>query len=82
MDWLWSLLVSLALGAVAGFVAGKIMKSEGGLLRNIILGVLGGFVGSGLASIIGIGGGFVVNLVIAIAGSCLLLWLFNKFVKK
>lgn len=81
MEWLWHLLVSAALGAVAGFVAGKIMKDEGGLLRNIVLGVLGGFVGSGLASLIGIGGGWIVNLLIAIAGACLLLWLYRKLAR-
>lgn len=81
MEWLWHLLVSVALGGVAGFFAGKIMKDEGSLVRNIVLGILGGFVGSGLASLIGLGGGWIVNLLIAIAGSCLLLWLYNKFAK-
>ena len=31
-----NILVSLLIGAVAGWLAGKLMKSEGSLLRNII----------------------------------------------
>ena len=38
------LLVSLALGALAGWIAGKIMKSSHGLLMNIILGLVGGLI--------------------------------------
>lgn len=39
------LLYSLLIGAVAGWLAGKLMKGGGfGLLINIILGVLGGVV--------------------------------------
>ncbi|MEM9687576.1 MAG: hypothetical protein AAF934_11745 [Bacteroidota bacterium] len=40
------LLYSLLIGAIAGWLAGKIMKGGGfGLLINIILGVIGGVVG-------------------------------------
>ena len=35
------LLVSLAIGAVAGWLASIIMGSKGGLLKNIILGIVG-----------------------------------------
>ncbi|WP_420573235.1 GlsB/YeaQ/YmgE family stress response membrane protein [Kordia sp.] len=39
------LLYSLLIGAVAGWLAGKLMKGGGfGLLVNIILGILGGVV--------------------------------------
>jgi uncharacterized membrane protein YeaQ/YmgE (transglycosylase-associated protein family) len=36
------LLIALAIGAVAGFLAGKIMKGRGfGLIGNIIVGIVG-----------------------------------------
>lgn len=39
------LLYSLLIGAVAGWLAGQLMKGGGfGLLINIILGIIGGFV--------------------------------------
>ena len=37
------LLTGLIVGAIAGWLAGKFMNNEGSLLRNIILGVVGGF---------------------------------------
>src|SRR6516225_7130332 len=43
------LLVALIIGAVAGWLAGQIMKGSGyGLIGDIIIGVIGGFVGSWL----------------------------------
>lgn len=42
MSWLWALII----GGVAGWLAGAIMdSSRGGLLFNIVLGILGGIVG-------------------------------------
>ena len=46
---------SLLVGALAGYIAGRIMGSETSTLRNIVLGILGGFVGSILFGLIGIG---------------------------
>jgi uncharacterized membrane protein YeaQ/YmgE (transglycosylase-associated protein family) len=41
------LLVALVVGAVAGWLAGQIMKGSGfGLIGDIIIGVIGGFVGN------------------------------------
>lgn len=45
MNWIWALVI----GAVAGWLAGAIMdSSRGGILFNIVLGILGGIVGSWL----------------------------------
>ena len=41
-------------GALAGFLAGKIMKSSNGLIANVILGIVGSFVGGWLAGQLGI----------------------------
>ena len=49
------LVYSLLIGAVAGWLAGKIMKGGGfGLLLNIVLGVIGGLVGGWLFRTLGI----------------------------
>ncbi|MCH2230107.1 MAG: GlsB/YeaQ/YmgE family stress response membrane protein [Crocinitomicaceae bacterium] len=40
-------LISVLCGAIAGWLASKIMHSKsGGILLNIILGILGGYVGN------------------------------------
>ncbi|MGN0507383.1 MAG: GlsB/YeaQ/YmgE family stress response membrane protein [Lachnospiraceae bacterium] len=76
-------ILNLVLGGVAGWLAGKIMKSEGGLIRNVILGVLGGVVGSLLLGIIGISGsGIIGGLIVSVLGACLLIWVVDKFFKK
>ncbi len=46
-------LLYLALGAVAGWLAGHIMRGGGfGLLWNIIIGIIGGFIGGWLMSLL------------------------------
>ena len=38
------LIINILLSALAGWIAGKIMKSEGGFIRNAIIGAIGGTV--------------------------------------
>ena len=40
---LWNLIWSILVGALVGWIAGIIMKSKGGFVRNAIMGILGGF---------------------------------------
>ncbi|MCK6581361.1 MAG: GlsB/YeaQ/YmgE family stress response membrane protein [Anaerolineae bacterium] len=47
-----NIIVWLIVGAIAGWLAGIVMKSRQGLLTNIILGIVGSFVG-----------GFVLTLI-------------------
>ena len=64
----------IIIGAIAGWLAGKIMDSEGGLLRNIILGVFGGGVGSSLLGTIGIQGNVTIgNILVSVVGACVLI---------
>ena len=39
---IFGFLWTLFLGGLAGWIAGKLMGSEGGMVRNIILGLIGG----------------------------------------
>ena len=39
---LYDILVTIVIGAVSGWLAGFIMNSKGSLIRNIILGIIGG----------------------------------------
>ena len=50
-----AILIFLAVGAVAGWLAGKIMKGGGsGLLGNMLVGVIGAVVGGFLFNLLGI----------------------------
>ncbi len=51
------LVVSLLVWGASGYFAGQLLRGEGyGLLGNILLGIVGGFVGSLLVTIFGITG--------------------------
>ena len=68
------LLIAIAIGAVAGFLASKIMGSKGGLLRNIIMGIIGGIVGSFILGLVGISGsGYIGTIVVSVIGACLVI---------
>jgi uncharacterized membrane protein YeaQ/YmgE (transglycosylase-associated protein family) len=77
MGFIWFLVI----GAVAGWLAGQFMRGNGfGLLGDIIVGVIGAFIGgylwpSGLA----IGGGLVGRLIVAFIGAVLLLFIVRLF---
>ena len=76
------LIVSLAIGGVCGFAANKLMKGRtDSIPRNVILGLVGGVVGGWLGSLLGIGGGWVTSILLAIGGSCLVVWVCNKLFK-
>ena len=70
------LIMFLVIGAVAGWLAGKLMKGGGfGLVVNIVVGVIGAFIGGSLFSALGISaGGFIGSLVTATVGALVLLW--------
>ncbi|MBR3770778.1 MAG: GlsB/YeaQ/YmgE family stress response membrane protein [Clostridium sp.] len=77
------LLISLLLGALSGFIAGKIMNSKGGFLRNMILGLVGSVVGSLVLGLIGFSGhGLIGNTIVSVVGACLLIAGGNAIAKK
>ena len=73
---------SLLIGALAGYIAGRIMGSETSTLRNIVLGILGSFVGEFLFGLIGIHAtGSISSFVISVLGACVCIWVDNKLFK-
>ncbi len=78
------ILVSLVIGALAGWIAGKIMNKGMGLLVCIIVGVIGGFLGSGVFGLRGLSGSgsFWGQLLVGTIGSVLLLFILSLFRKK
>lgn len=74
----------MLLGAVAGWLAGNLMRGGGfGLLWNIIIGIIGGFIGGWLMSLIGIQkAGLLWELIVAVIGAVVLLFVISLFKKK
>lgn len=78
---MWNLIVTIVLGALIGWVASIIMKSNLTLLWSILLGVGGSVVGKFLAGLIGIHGSGIGGFIISVAGACLLVFLARKLKK-
>jgi uncharacterized membrane protein YeaQ/YmgE (transglycosylase-associated protein family) len=72
-----SLITFLAIGAVAGWLAGLIMKGAGfGLIGNIVVGIIGAFVGGFLANVLGLSAsGLLGSILLATLGAVVLLFL-------
>ena len=75
---IWSIIV----GGLIGWLAGKLMNSKGGLLRNILLGIVGSGVGNWLAGAIGlVARGSLGSVLIGLGGACVGIlvcrWLFK-----
>ncbi|WP_300615608.1 GlsB/YeaQ/YmgE family stress response membrane protein [Dokdonella sp.] len=71
-----SILVFLVVGAVAGWLAGQIVKGHGfGLVGNIVVGIVGAFIAGWLLPMVGlaIGGGIVAAIINALIGAVILL---------
>ena len=71
-----ALLIFLIVGAIAGWLAGLIVRGVGfGLIGNIIVGIVGAFIAGWLLPRIGIsiGGGFVRDIINAVIGAVILL---------
>lgn len=66
---------ALIIGALAGLIAEMIMKTQQGLLMNIVFGILGAVVLNALLfAVFGTTlGGWIGQLVVAAAGACLLI---------
>ena len=71
------IILSLILGCLAGFCAGKLMKGGGfGIIMNCVLGLFGGVLGGWLFSLLGVEwGGLLGQLGTAIVGAVAILWI-------
>jgi uncharacterized membrane protein YeaQ/YmgE (transglycosylase-associated protein family) len=70
------ILVWIIFGALVGWIASMIMKTEGGLLPDIVLGIVGSIIGGIIMRALGQGGngGFnLYNILISVLGACILI---------
>jgi uncharacterized membrane protein YeaQ/YmgE (transglycosylase-associated protein family) len=73
----FEMLITICVGIIAGFLAGKIMKGAGyGILVDLLLGLVGGVIGGWLFGMLGIGGGGIIwSILVATVGAVILVWL-------
>jgi uncharacterized membrane protein YeaQ/YmgE (transglycosylase-associated protein family) len=73
-----ALIVLIIVGAIAGWLAGQIVKGMGfGLIGNIVVGIVGAFIGTWLLGFLGIsiGGGIIASVINATIGAVVLLFI-------
>jgi uncharacterized membrane protein YeaQ/YmgE (transglycosylase-associated protein family) len=77
------LIAWLVVGAIAGWLAGYLVKGDEGLgvLGHIVLGIVGGLVGGFLAGLV-TGGDYitginVTTIVVAVIGAVIVVWAWN-----
>jgi uncharacterized membrane protein YeaQ/YmgE (transglycosylase-associated protein family) len=72
----YGIIAWLVIGAIAGWLAGQVVKGGGfGLLVDIIVGIVGAVIGGFLAGALGIstGGGIIGSIIVAFIGAVILL---------
>ena len=70
------IIVWLIIGAIAGWIAGALVKGGGfGLIGDIVVGIVGALIGGWLAGALGlsIGSGFIASVITAVIGAVILL---------
>ena len=76
-----NILIWIVLGAIAGWIAGIVMKSDRGLLEDIILGIVGSFVGGFVFNLMGQSGvtGFnLYSILVSAVGAMIVIFIGRK----
>src|ERR1041384_6604674 len=69
-------IAAIIIGGIAGWLAEQFMKSDMGLLMNIVLGIVGAAGASAIFRFFGIAfGGWLGYLIAGFIGACLLIWI-------
>ena len=76
MHWLWFLII----GAVAGWLAGKLTRGHGfGLVGDLVVGILGALLGGFIFRLVGVASfGLIGSLITATVGAVVLLWIVRR----
>lgn len=70
------ILIWIIFGALVGWIASMIMKTGGGLVFDIAVGIIGALVGGLIMNLLGqsgVGGFNLYSLLVAILGACVLI---------
>ncbi|MGH6664310.1 MAG: GlsB/YeaQ/YmgE family stress response membrane protein [Pseudolabrys sp.] len=73
-----SIIVILIIGLIAGWLAGKLMGGGFGLIGDIVIGVIGAFIGNWLWGVLhlpGLGPWWLTAIIVSTVGACILLFI-------
>lgn len=79
---------TILIGGIAGWIAEKLTKSDHGLITNIIIGIVGSYLGAFLANVVGLQlgqifqGWFWGNLIVAVVGAVVLITVYRMIKNK
>jgi uncharacterized membrane protein YeaQ/YmgE (transglycosylase-associated protein family) len=74
------MLAAIVIGGIAGWLAEQFMKSNIGMLMNIVLGIVGAIVANAILSVFGIVlGGWIGYLIAGFVGACILIAIARMF---
>jgi uncharacterized membrane protein YeaQ/YmgE (transglycosylase-associated protein family) len=75
-----SILGALVIGVLAGWIAEQVMGRSHGLITNLVVGIIGAFMGAFIADALDIGyAGFIGSLLVSTVGAIVLLALVGMF---
>ena len=71
---------TIFVGLIAGWLAEKFMKIDMPAWQNLILGLCGGLLGSGVLELLGANSatGIISGILVAFLGACLIVWAWEK----
>jgi uncharacterized membrane protein YeaQ/YmgE (transglycosylase-associated protein family) len=71
-------IMTIIIGALAGWIAEKVMKFDTGLVMNMVLGIAGALLGNFALGLLNIGlAGILGQLIVAVAGACVLIMVYR-----
>ncbi len=81
---MFRLIIDLFVGAVSGTIAANLMGIDSSnMVRNAVLGLVGGIAFSFVGGLIGIGGTNIIgHIICAVIGACLIVYLYRRFIEK
>jgi uncharacterized membrane protein YeaQ/YmgE (transglycosylase-associated protein family) len=75
-----SIIGALVIGILAGWIAEQIMGREHGMITNLVVGIVGAFLGAFIANAVGFGfAGFSGSLIVSTVGAIVLLAIVGMF---
>ena len=81
------IVMAILIGAVSGWLATIVMKTKGNIIKYIVLGILGGFVGGYLFGLLDISVNLSVGpincgtIIVSAIGACIVIFLVDKLLK-
>lgn len=81
---MFNFIMMILVGALVGYLAGRIYKGSGfGFVKNMIIGIIGSVIGGALLWVIGFSStGIISGLISDLIGALALLWIINKIAAK